>query len=121
MRVLLVEDEANSRDVYSRLLELDGHDVLAVGTASLAMTAIDREPFDVAMIDVALGAESGFAVLSHLRRRQPGARAVIMTAYDLADASRHAQSGADAFLAKPLQWSDVRAALAHSPSERRAS
>ncbi|MCX6551555.1 MAG: response regulator [Acidobacteria bacterium] len=118
-KVLLVEDEANSREVYSCLLELDGHEVVAVETAPAAMAAIERERFDVALIDVALGTQDGFSVLAHLRRHQPAVRAIIMTAYDLPDASRRAQ--ADAFLAKPLQWSDVRAAIAHRPSERRAS
>jgi two-component system response regulator HydG len=119
MKVLLVEDETNARDVYTRLLELDGHDVVATASARAADAAIDDGPFDAALIDVALGDLDGFAVLAHLRRQQPGATAVMMTAYDVRDTSGRPR--ADAFLTKPLRWSDVRAALAYRPSERRAS
>jgi len=119
MRVLLVEDNPNARDVYSRLLELDGHDVVAADSAPAATAAIDARAFDVALIDIELGSVDGFAVLAHLRNQQPGARAVMMTAYDVPDIARRNQ--ADGFLAKPLAWSDVRAAIAPRPSERRAS
>jgi CheY-like chemotaxis protein len=118
MKVLLVEDEANARDVYSRLLECDGHDVVAVGGAEAAMAAIDAQAFDAALIDIALGELDGYAVLGHLKRHQPGVRAVVMTAYDVPDASRRpGAAAADAFLAKPLRWSEARAAIAPPPRE----
>jgi CheY-like chemotaxis protein len=118
MRVLLVEDEANARDVYSRLLECDGHHVVAVGAATPAMAAIDAGIFDAALIDIALGDVDGYAVLDYLKRRQPGVRAVLMTAYDVPDAARRQRAAAaDAFLAKPLRWSDARAAIAPASRE----
>lgn len=117
MKVLLVEDDANSRDVYSRLLELDGHDVVAAASAEAASGAIDAGRFDVALIDVALGSRDGFVVLDYLKRRQPDARAVVMTAYDVLDTSRRAAAArADAFLAKPLRWTELRTAM--TPQDR---
>lgn len=112
MNVLLVEDEANARDVYSRLLELDGHVVVTADGASSAMSAIDHHVFQAALIDLGLGAESGFLVLDYLKRRQPGVRAVVMTAYDGPDAARRPEArAADAFLTKPLRWSEAQSAL----------
>jgi len=118
MRVRLVEDDANARDVSSRLLEFDGHDVVAADPAA-ATEAIDARMFDVPLIDIELGPLDGFTVLAHLRNRQPGTRAVIMTAYDVPDIGRRNQ--ADGFLATPHAWSDVRAAIAPRPLERRVS
>ncbi|MEW5982516.1 MAG: response regulator [Acidobacteriota bacterium] len=112
MNVLLVEDEANTLDVYSRLLELDGHVVTATEDVESASRAIESSCFDVAVIDVALGTADGFAVLDLLKRRQPEARAVLITAYDVPETSlRAAARGADDFLAKPLSWADLRRAL----------
>ncbi len=112
MNVLLVEDEVNARDVYCRLLELDGHAVVTADGARSAMSAIDRHEFQAALIDLGLGADSGFRVLEYLKRRQPGVRAVVMTAYDGPDAAGRLEArDADAFLTKPLRWSEAQTAL----------
>lgn len=115
MRVLLVEDEANARDVYSRLLETDGHEVTTAGTASGAEAALAGDPFDVALVDVALGEGDGFAVLKLIKRARPGTRVVMMTAYDVVDASGRAGAAlADAILTKPLRWANLRTAISQN-------
>ncbi len=65
MKVLLVDDEPNTREVYGRLLELagprgrDGRERRGRGAE-----AIETPRFDAALIDVVLGGPDGFAVLS---------------------------------------------------------
>ena len=124
MRVLLVDDEANTREVYSRLLESDGHEVTASESAEAAVRAIRESRFDWAVIDVALGGANGFTVLRELRICQPEARAVVITAYDVQETSlRAAADGADDFLAKPLSWADLRRVLGRAvqPNESRTT
>lgn len=117
MRVLFVDDEANIRDVYRSLLELAGHVVVTADSAETAAWAIEHDRFDLAFIDVVLGGRDGFAVLEHLKRRQPFARAVVVTAHDRPDASDRARAlAAEAFLAKPVRWADLQSFLG-APAE----
>ncbi len=120
MKVLLVDDEANAREVYGRLIETGGHEVVTAADADEADRAIDHDRFDLAVIDVVLGGRDGFAVLEHLKRAQPGARAVVVSAHDVPDSlERAATLDADAFLAKPLRWTDLSALLTPGVHGRR--
>lgn len=116
MKVLLVDDEANAREVYRRLIELVGHQVVTAADADEAERAIDRDRFDLAVIDVVLPGRDGFSVLEHFKRLQPGARAVVVSAHDVSESSeRAARLDADGFLAKPLRWSALSELLTHAP------
>lgn len=81
MRCVLVDDNAQFLDVARRLLELGG--LAVVGTASTsdeALASVRALRPDVTVVDVHLGAESGFDLAEQLQRETGGAdRAVIMT------------------------------------------
>jgi two-component system cell cycle response regulator len=112
MRVLLVDDEPNTRDVYGRLLELAGHEVVTAENAEAAALAIEGGPFDAAIIDLVLGGPDGLTVLEHVKRRHPAARAVVVSAYEVPGALERARAlHAEGFLAKPVRWSDLQRVL----------
>jgi DNA-binding NtrC family response regulator len=120
MKVLLVDDEANAREVYSRLFELGGHQVVAAADAEEAGRAIDGDRFDLAVIDVVLPGRDGFSVLEHFKRSQPGARAVVVSAHDVRESSERAAGlDADGFLAKPLRWAELSELLTHAGRKAR--
>jgi CheY-like chemotaxis protein len=108
MRVLFVDDEPNTREIYRRLFELAGHDVVTAASAEAAVRAIDDRPFDVAFVDIVLGGADGLTVVRHLRDHQPAARAILVSAYEPPAGKT---SGAEAFLAKPLRWRDLEVFL----------
>ncbi|MDQ1484341.1 MAG: hypothetical protein QOJ62_34, partial [Actinomycetota bacterium] len=81
LRCLIVDDSETFRDAARRLLERDG--LAVVGMASTLAeglrSARDLKP-DVTLIDVHLGAESGFDLARRLREERPSAStAVILT------------------------------------------
>jgi|WetSurMetagenome_2_1015567.scaffolds.fasta_scaffold648221_2 CheY-like chemotaxis protein len=116
MRVLLVDDEPNTRDVYGRLLELAGHEVVTAGSAAAAARAIESGPFDIAVVDLVLGGPDGLTVLEQVKRRHPAVRAIVVSAYDVPGAlDRARELGADGFLAKPVRWSDLQRLLDAEP------
>jgi two-component system cell cycle response regulator len=109
MRVLLVDDEPNTRDVYARLLELAGHEVVTAESAEAAGLAIESGPFDAAVIDLVLGGPDGLTVLEHLKQRHPAVRAVVVSAYEVPGALERARAlRAEGFLAKPVRWTDLQ-------------
>ncbi|HWE37058.1 MAG TPA: sigma-54 dependent transcriptional regulator [Isosphaeraceae bacterium] len=112
MRILIVDDEVNILRTLRVALEAMGH---AVGESSAAATALDlvgRQPFDAALVDVRLGAESGLDVIEAMLAQQPGLAVVIMTAYASIDTAVEAmRRGAFDYLAKPFTPAQVRGVL----------
>jgi len=112
LRILLAEDNAINRTVVMRLLEKRGHEVVAVGDGRDALTRLQHERFDVALLDVQMPGLDGLEVASRVRARENVSGAervpiVALTARALAgDRERCLASGMDEYLAKPV---DARA------------
>ena len=112
LRVLLVEDAEDIRDVLSFLLRSDGAEVCATGTAREAVEAAARRDFDVLLTDLGLPDVAGDHLIREIlgmKRHRP--RVVVITGFGEPYASRARQAGADAVFIKPLDWSVLRSAL----------
>ena len=67
-RVLLVEDDADSRHAMSLVLEAAGAIVVTAGTASEALASLSAKPFDVVVSDLAMPEQSGFWLITKIRQ-----------------------------------------------------
>ena len=63
MRILIVDDEPNIRQTLRVALEAMRHAVEEAGGAADALQAIERQRFDVALVDLRLGGDSGLDLL----------------------------------------------------------
>jgi len=88
VRVLLVEDDEDTREVLTLGLELDGAEVKAVGSAREALRAVDLFCPHVILSDIGLPDEDGLSMIRKLRKL-PAARgripAAAVTAFTLSD------------------------------------
>ena len=128
LSVLLVEDDADGRQVLTLILELAGAKVHAVGSVRGALAALaDLRP-DVLVSDVGMPDEDGYALIRHLRAGEPGrgggTPAIALTGYGTSDDSgRLLAAGFQLYLLKPVDPSQIVAAvasLAHRRLTRRA-
>lgn len=111
MHLLLVEDDATSRDVLSRLLAKDGHSVKAVGTVADALAAARGERFDGLISDLGLPDGTGIDLISALKEEQ-GLRGVALSGYGSeADVRRSLEAGFVTHLVKPVDFRDLERAL----------
>jgi CheY-like chemotaxis protein len=78
--VLVVEDEVISRRALAWLLSASGFETAAYESAEDALSAIDRDHPDIALVDVDLPGMSGLELASELRRNNPNVRIVLLTA-----------------------------------------
>ena len=121
-RVLLVEDEADSRDVLARALARAGYTCTAVGSSREAREAIERDrDFEAAVVDVKLGTEDkgGVDLVRPLREYCPGVAIVIITAFaDLETVKRALNEGAGFLMEKPFASAELLSVLARVSSER---
>jgi CheY-like chemotaxis protein len=101
-RLLLVEDDADSRNAMSLTLEAAGAIVITVGTATEALASLSAKPFDVVVSDLAMPEQSGFWLITKIRQLfpQPHLPVLAVTGHPFpADGVRRA--GFDDVLQKP--------------------
>ncbi len=107
VRVLVVEDHADSRDLVRIALEEASAEVVTAGSAAEALERLDAGPIDVIVTDLGMPDVDGYDLVREMRRRErPEARrpAVALTAFASAqDRERVLASGFQAHVPKPVE------------------
>jgi DNA-binding response OmpR family regulator len=110
MRLLVVDDDAELRDLLVRALERDRHQVTAVGNIDLARKALEKGATDLIVLDLALPDGTGVQWCRELRRGGNDVPVLMLTAHSEVGRRVHAlDAGADDFLAKPFAVAELRA------------
>jgi signal transduction histidine kinase/DNA-binding response OmpR family regulator len=107
LHVLLAEDNAVNQRLAASLLERRGHRVTIAANGRDALDALERQTFDVVLIDVQMPEMGGFEATAAIRKKEEttGARIpiVAMTAHAMkGDRERCLEAGMDDYLTKPL-------------------
>jgi PAS domain S-box-containing protein len=108
VRVLVVDDHADERDLFTTLLERHGADVQAVGSAREAIAMIEAWRPDVLVTDIAMPEQDGYRLLQDVRARGPrgggGIPAVAVTAHArVEDRDRALSAGFQMYVSKPIE------------------
>jgi CheY-like chemotaxis protein len=116
VRVLLVEDDEDTREVLSLGLELQGAEVQAVGSANDALSAVERFAPHVILSDIGLPDEDGLALIRKVRRL-PASRgripAAAVTAFTLSDDGEEPiRAGYQRHFRKPVETRTLFEAIA---------
>ena len=107
-RILIVDDFASDRKLFSYWLTRAGMDVVAVGDSNSAADQMENEQFDLVIVDSRLGTESGPDLIGKLRRSQYVGPILSVSASEDEEAEQAAiSSGANAFLCKPFTSDDL--------------
>ncbi len=115
-RVLLVEDNAVNQVLASRLLEKQGFFVVAAANGRKALAALEKEDFDVVLMDLEMPEMDGFESTAAIRSRERltgrYTPIVALTAHAVKGYEEHCLSaGMDAFISKPIQTAELIAAI----------
>ncbi|MCW0234835.1 MAG: response regulator transcription factor [Ferrovibrio sp.] len=112
MRLLLVEDEVQLRDLVQRSLARSGFTVDAVGEVGDAQAALAASRYDVIVLDLGLPDGDGLTLLRELRSRRDATPVLVLTARDgVDDRVEGLNSGADDYLLKPFAMPELIARL----------
>lgn len=108
LRILVVEDAADIRDVFAVLLKAEGADVVATGTGREAADIISERQFDVVLSDLGLPDVPGDVLIRQILASSKGrTRVIVVTGYGEPFVSRAWQAGADVVFTKPVEWTRI--------------
>jgi DNA-binding response OmpR family regulator len=108
--LLLVEDDDELRAVMAGALEADGHRVVEAADGRAALDALAERPFDLLVLDLALGpGPDGIEVCRRLRRAGADLHVLVLTARDgEAHVVLALEAGADDYVTKPVGVAELR-------------
>ena len=123
--ILIVDDEAEMREVLDEYFVAQGYATLTAGDAVAARSLVARHPIDLALLDVNLPGEDGLSLARHLRERYARTAIVMLTgAGAVVDRIVGLEVGADDYVPKPFDPREllarVKSVLRRTSSDRRA-
>ncbi len=112
IRVLIVDDEIQLAQAFKKQLSKEGMDVTTVASGAEALNVINKEDFDVAVLDIKLTDIDGIDLLSKLRQIEPTMEVIMLTGYASVDtAIRSMKLGAYDYLTKPCKISELSSVI----------
>jgi PAS domain S-box-containing protein len=124
LRILLAEDNVVNQKVALRLLAQMGYRADVAANGLEAIEAVERQTYDVVLMDVQMPELDGFEASREINRRWPAVRPriVAMTANAMqGDRELCVAAGMDDYVAKPIRVEELVAALERSPAHREAA
>ena len=108
VRILVVEDAADIREVFTVLLQAEGASVVAAGNAREALDAAARTQFDVILSDLGLPDVPGDVLIRQLlSTTRNRTRVIVITGYGEPYLTRARQAGAEVVFTKPVEWTRI--------------
>jgi two-component system, sensor histidine kinase and response regulator len=115
-RILLVEDNVVNQKLALRLLEKRGYFLRVAGNGKEALKSLEKESFDLILMDVQMPEMDGLEATVHIRRTEQGSGRHVpilaMTAHAMTgDQERCLQAGMDGYISKPIQSQELFEAI----------
>ena len=112
MRLLIVEDENDLRNIVKKRLVKEHYSVDACGDGLEAMDYIDMTSYDGIILDIMLPGKDGYEILRELRQREDDTPVLLLTAKDsIEDRVKGLDLGADDYLIKPFAFEELLARI----------
>jgi DNA-binding NtrC family response regulator len=118
-RVLIVEDIPRLREMLTRAIRDMDFIPTGVESGEAGLAALEKEPADIALVDLSLPGMNGLEFCEHVHRRWENTKLVILTGYGDLDAARKAiRLDVVDFLTKPCTLGDLEIALGRAMRHR---
>ena len=117
LKLLVVDDEADTRELLTMVLEQCGAEVRACASAAEALAALEEEEPDVLVSDIGMPGENGYDLIRKVRAWEAGRErripAVALTAYArVEDRMQALTSGYNMHVAKPVEPAELAVVVA---------
>ena len=107
-KILVADDEMKIREYFSDVLRHEDFDVDTAQNGEIAIELIDKDIYDIALIDLNMPKVDGMSVLKYINENSYGTIGIILTGYaTIRNAVEAMKSGAFDYLAKPVKMEEV--------------
>lgn len=107
-KILIVEDDATLRQLFSRVLTKNGYSVKGVGNGEEALSLLDGEYFDLIITDVMMPVMDGYQLISAIRQSGNSIPVLMVTAKnEFDDMKLGFITGTDDFMVKPVNVNEL--------------
>lgn len=121
VRILVVDDEPRIRDACRQILLEQGFEVDLAPDGKEGLQRIQKEHYDIILVDLMMPVLSGFEVLSHVKKHHPDTVLIVITGYATVEHSITAmKQGAFDFIPKPFTPDQLRVIVAKAIQYNRA-
>ncbi len=124
LRILLAEDNVSSQKVALQMLKKLGYKADVVANGIEALQSLERQHYDVVLMDLKMPEMDGLEVSRIIRQRwlHDGPKIIAITAYALeGDREKCLAAGMDDYIAKPVEINDLRAVLERNFIDRKTT
>lgn len=123
MKIFIVDDEPDIRDILSFNILKNGYDVETASSGEEAIELINHYDCDLVLLDIMMSGIDGFITAEKLRKIKPDLPIIFLTALNTEPDLLHGFSiGADDYIAKPFSIKEViariKAVLSRSPQNK---
>ncbi len=109
MKILVVDDEKNIRNIVSMIFEKEGYEVKTAEDSKTALELLDSEIFDVILSDIRLPDKDGIELMKIIKSKAGDIPVVLMTAYASTSSAIEAlKHGAEDYIIKPFDIDELR-------------
>jgi DNA-binding NtrC family response regulator len=116
--ILVVDDEDALRTVLSGELTNEGYDVRTAADGDEAIGELQKNLFDLVLLDIKMPRMNGFEVLKFVKEKHGKTKVVMLTGFaDLKNAIESKKLGADDFVSKPYDLVDLLTTIERVLSE----
>ena len=116
--ILLVEDEAITRNAFADALRREGQQVVEAADGLQALSLLNRYHIDLVITDLVMPRLNGFEVVARIRSKRPHLPILLISAYISQEGGRIISDGSAEFMHKPIDPPDLIATvqrLLHQP------
>jgi PAS domain S-box-containing protein len=126
IHILLAEDNTVNQTLAVRLLEKRGYAVSIAGNGHAALIALEKQSFDLVLMDIQMPGMDGFEATNAIRAKEKGTGEhlpiIAMTAHALkGDRERCISAGMDGYISKPIRTNELISTIEALLSSKRAA
>lgn len=113
LRILVVDDEPDARELVATILTAHNAQVVTAASATEALEILTRSHFDILLSDIGMPEEDGYWLIEQVRSNHQNIAAVALTAYArLEDQTKARLAGFEMHIAKPIDPDQLVAVVA---------
>lgn len=109
VKILIAEDDSESRQLLTEYLKQAGYEVLGINNGEDALSIIHKQNIDVLITDLKMPKLDGMTLLSQVKREKPSVSVLVMTGYASVNTAVKAMKlGAEDYITKPVNLEELR-------------